>query len=210
MSRRLWLGLWVATLSSLTAGPARGDVIDRVLAVVNGHLITLSDVRASLRLGLIEPAGAAAEQTAVQRWIDRVLVLQEVERYAPPDPSVSETERALSRVRDRLGGVEAFSSAVARLGVTEDWVRHWVRDELRIRAYVDQRFAASIEPSDDEIENYLREHAAELAAREGGRTRTDARSLARERVADERRAAVVGEWLEDLRRRATITRPAPR
>ena len=70
------------------------DVIDRVLAVVGGQIITLSDVNAALRFGLV-PADVSTDpvDAALQRLIDRRLMLAEVERYAPPEPSPASLSR---------------------------------------------------------------------------------------------------------------------
>jgi peptidyl-prolyl cis-trans isomerase SurA len=208
---RIWrlsasvLACWIA------AAPAGGDIVDRVMAIVNGHLVTLSDLRASLVLHLIEPAADAdARDATVERWIDRVLILQEVERYAPPEPSASDVESRLAGVAAPFGGVAALEAAATRVGVTPAWVRQWVRDDLRIEAYVAQRFAASTEPTDEQIENYFREHPESVRDAAGGGTAAEARRRVRERLVTERRQAVVADWLGDLRRRATIVRPAGR
>jgi hypothetical protein len=69
-------------------GPAvRAEVIDRVLAVVDTQIITLSDVRAAVRFALV-PQDVAVDPIAavMQRLIDRRLMLAEVDRYAPPEP----------------------------------------------------------------------------------------------------------------------------
>ena len=82
-----------------------------------------------------------------------------------------------------------------------------MRDDLRIQAYTDQRFAGSFEPTAEELENYHRAHALELS-RDGRQLTTDeAHRLAREFVMTARRRTLVADWLEGLRRRATIVRP---
>jgi hypothetical protein len=187
----------------LGASDAGAQVIDRVLAVVDGRLVTLSDVRASMALGLIQAAevGAAAE-----RWVERLLILQEVDRFAPPEPPATEIDRRVSRV---LAAPDAAVQArLAALGVTEDWVRRWVRDDLRIESYIEQRFAGSLEPGPEEMENYFRQNPGELM-RDGQRLGdAEAQALARERLMTSRRRTLVADWLDGLKRRAAITRPA--
>ena len=74
-------------------GVARAEVIDRVLAVVGGQLITLTDVIAARDLRLVAPpTGADPTRDLLSKLIDRELVLAEVERYAPPEPT-AETQR---------------------------------------------------------------------------------------------------------------------
>lgn len=119
------------------------EVIDRIVAVAAGDLITLSDVRAARELGLVDP-GAATDPDAevLSRLIDRALMLDEVERYAPPDPRPEAVDAALDGVRQRFESSAGLERALARAGLDEGQLREMLRQDLRIRAYLDSRFAA--------------------------------------------------------------------
>ena len=191
----------------LCATPVDAQVIDRVLATVDGHLVTLSDARATTALGLTP---APVEGAALDRWIERLLMLQEVDRFAPPEPAASVVDERVAGVLAPLGAPDAVRATLARLGIDQQWVARWVRDDLRIQAYSEQRFAGSLEPTADELENYYREHAAEFV-RDGRELTTEqAQALARTHVMAIRRRALMADWLEGLRRRATIVRPGRR
>ena len=184
---------------------AGAQVFDRVLASIDGHLVTLSDVRATTTLGLT-PASA---DEALERWIERLLVLQEVDRFAPPEPAAAAVEARVAAILGPLGTPDAASATLTRLGIDQAWVQRWLRDDLRIQSYTEQRFAGSLEPTGDELENYYREHGAEFVRDGRELTSEEARALAREHVMTARRRALVTDWLDGLRRRATIVRPAP-
>ena len=140
---RLQIGITLL-LASLTGTLARAETIDRVLAVVAGQLITLTDVTAAIDLGLQSADGAADPVRAVlSRLIDRELVLAEVDRYAPPEPTTAAVDLAVERVRQRLSSSAAFDAALARSGIDEQHLRETLRQDLRIRAYLDQRFSAA-------------------------------------------------------------------
>lgn len=196
--RRVTLATLVGVLVGAVAG---AQVVDRVLAVVDGRLVTLSDVRVSTSLGLVQ---AASTEQAADLWIERLLVLQEVDRFAPPEPSAAAVDARLAQIRN---GSAATPAMLARLGIDEPWLRRWARDDLRIQGYIEQRFAGSLEPGPEEIENYLREHSAELIR--DGKPLDDAegQALARERLMTSRRRTLVADWLEGLKRRAAVTRP---
>lgn len=193
----------------LAASVAVGEVIDRVLAIVNSHLITLSDVRASIALGLVRPEGDEPTESALQQWIDRVLVLEEVERYAPPEPAQADVDAAVEAAIARAGGPERFRAALETYGFDEGWVRQWIRADLRTQSYIEQRFAGTVLPTEEDLENYYRQHPEEFVRDGREITGEEAQQLARERVIAERRAAVVRDWIEGLRRRASILRPTP-
>jgi hypothetical protein len=201
----VFLGLLLAAL------PLRAQVIDRVLAVVNGRMVTLSDVRTTGMLGLTPaPTDERGVAAALDRWIERLLVLQEVERFAPPEPSPTAVDARLSAALARLGSPSDAKARLAALEVDEAWVRQWVRDDLRIQSYTEQRFAGALEPTAEELENYYREHAAEFVRDSRELPPEEAQTLARQRVMAARRLALVADWLDGLRRRATIVRPASR
>ena len=139
--RRIGALAIVGTLCSVP--PARAEVIDRVLAVVSGSLITLSDVNAAYDLGLVKPRDAGDRvRDVLSQLIDRELQLAEVDRYAPPEPSAADVDREVQTVRSRFPSLEAFEAVLARSGIDLAHLRETMRETLRIRAYLDQRFSA--------------------------------------------------------------------
>src|SRR5471032_2258897 len=88
-------GLRIALLGMLATHVVRAETIDRVLAVAAGQLITLSDVTVATDLGLQSPDGSADPVRAVlSKLIDRELVLAEVDRYAPAEPTTEAVDRS--------------------------------------------------------------------------------------------------------------------
>jgi hypothetical protein len=208
-ARRVIVVLLVAFIcssGSLRAhGTAAGEIIDRILAVVEGQLITLSDVRAVTRLGLeTVPAGGDPTRLALDKLIDRQLVLIEVERYAPPDPDPAAIDARLTVMRAKFKDALEFETTLHQVGMTVDHLRRYVRDTLRIDSYLQQRFAAAIQPGDDEIAGYYRLHAAEFTRSGTLAPFEEVRNEVRARLVDERRSALARDWLAGLRRRANI------
>jgi hypothetical protein len=216
MSRGLGSRVLLAVLAALWVAPAEGgppgppdlpgpEVVDRVMAVVSGELILLSDVNAARELGLVRVEGAGDVEGAVlSALIDRVLILAEVDRYAPPEPPAASIDRDLQTVLARFSSRLVFDAALARAGWDEAHVRQMIRDNLRIREYEDRRFAIS-PPGDDDLERYYREHA-DAFTQDGRITPFDeARLQIAQVLADGRRAALVAEWAASLRNRASIT-----
>ena len=200
----LVVGALVALL--LVARTAAGgvEIIDRVLAVAAGQLIMLSDVAAARELGLVS-AGAAPDPTReiLSQLIDRALVLTEVERYAPPEPETADVDKALREVHERFASPEEFQSVLARVGVDERHLRESLRQNLRIRAYVDQRFTVAA-PTEEELGRFYRDHPDRFT-RVGVRVPfEDVRAEVAQEVDSERRSALVTDWMAGLRRRADI------
>lgn len=207
--RRLWhpqhlchrWHLWIVALC-LSGATLHAQVLDRILAVVDGAPIMQSDVTAAIRLGL-SPTARATDPVAatVDFLVERRLMLGEVERYAPPDPADADIDRHVDDIKRRSGG--QFSTLLAQLGLTEDQLRREVRDDLRIDAYLQQRFGA-VQPSEEEMLQYYREHPDAFTQNGVLRSFEDVRESVRVMVVAERRGAMIRDWLSGLRRRANI------
>ena len=125
-------------LMSMLAGQAP-ELVDRTLAIVAGRTVTLSDARTALALGLVD--GAAVDADVVQRLVDRELMLREVDRYDPPEPSAERVDERLAAVRAAAGGEDRLARVLRDGGFAERRLRAWIRDDLRVEAYLQQRFA---------------------------------------------------------------------
>jgi len=181
------------------------QLLDRVVARVNGYAITLSDVKAALALGLVDVPPEAAEPAVIERLVDRQLVLTEVARFAPPEPSPAAVAREVDAIEMRTGG--RLAVIMETTGLDEGRIRDIARDTLRIAAYLDQRFGPTVQLTEEEVLQYYRMHPDEFT-REGRLTPfAEADDLARERASAERRAATVAQWMRDLRARAEIVMP---
>ena len=192
-------GLFAMMLTS--AASAYAEIIDRILAVVNGALIMQSDVRLAVRLGLAPSTGNDAVAAPLDALIERRLVLEEVDRYAPPEPPPAEVDRRLAEIRTRAG--TAFDTILRDSGVSVDQVRRQLRDDLRIDGYLLQRFGA-VQPSDDEIQQYYRDHQAAFTRNGAVRPIDEVRDLARAELIANQRTGMIKDWVAGLRRRATI------
>ena len=138
---RILAFLHLCILAFLSPAPLHGEVIDRVLAVVGGSLITLSDVNAAHDLGLVKPRESSDPiRDVLSQLIDRELQLAEVDRYAPPEPSAADVDREVQTVQSRFPSPAAFEDVLARSGIDLAHLRETMRENLRIRGYLAQRF----------------------------------------------------------------------
>lgn len=195
--------LFVTLGIGLAIGMMRAEVIDRILAVVDGGIITQSDAAAAIRLGLVAgPADPLAG--VVDRLIERRLMLREVDRYAPPDPAEADVDRTVTEIRARAGTPAQFDAILVQTGLGVDQLRRHVRDDLRIESYLQQRFGA-VQPTEEEILQYYREHIAQFTQGAVVRPFDEAHDVVKAALVAERRAATIREWLADLRRRADVS-----
>jgi hypothetical protein len=179
------------------------QLLDRVVARVNGAAITLTDVNAAIGLGIID--AARGESAAIDQLIDRQLVLGEVMRFLPPEPPPAAVAVEAGSLSARAGA--RLTELMASTGVDDARIREIARENLRIQAYLNQRFGATVQLTEEEVAQYYRIHPEEFTRSGVLLPFAEAEPLARERASAERRATTVAQWMRDLRSRAEISRP---
>jgi hypothetical protein len=200
------LGRGVALCAAIACvawcSPLSGQrLLERVVARVNGYAITLTDVRAARALGVVEAAAGAA----TNQLIDRQLVLAEVARFAPPEPDAAAVAKETAVLIERAG--PGLASVMATTGIDQSAIQGLARDNLRIRVYLDQRFGATAQLTEDEITQYYRIHPEEFTTDGRLMPFAEAEPSVRQRVAAARRMATLARWVSDLRVRADISVP---
>jgi hypothetical protein len=205
MSPRLLRLLIVLTALSFAAGRTDAEVIDRILAVVDTQIITLSDARAALKFALV-PADVSVDPiaAALQRLIDRRLMLAEVDRYAPPEPSPASVDAALAAIERRFQDALAMEIALNQSALSREDLRTYLRDSLRIEAYLQERFSSVVQPSEDDIVRYYREHSGEFTEAGGLKPLNDVRDAAAAGAMRTQREALVRQWVDGLHRRGAV------
>lgn len=185
------------------------QLLDRVVARVNGEVITLTDVRAAVALGVVELQADAGETEAIESVVSRQLVLAEVARFAPPEPEAADVTRETATLIARVGS--RLAAVMQSTGIDQARIRDIARDNLRIQAYLDQRFGTTAQLSEEEVAQYYRIHPDEFTRDGTLMPFTQAEPLARERAGAERRASVLAQWTGDLRARGevAVTPPTP-
>jgi hypothetical protein len=176
-------------------------LVDRVVARVTGTVILLSDVRAAVMFGLVE--GAAESEDAVEQMVQRSLLVEEVNRFPPPEPSAEAVDAELARLRMRAG---VSLEEVERLtGLSPDNVKLLARDRLRVQTYIDQRFGLTVPLTDEQVLEYYRGHPEEFTVNGQLTPFERAQGLVRERASLAQRQRTISQWLRDLRARADVT-----
>jgi hypothetical protein len=191
----------VVSTASVSAQPL---LLDRVLARVDRQAITMSDARAAIGLGLVKgPPGDDPIATATEQLIERQLLLGEVARFAPPEPEASAVAGAKAALM-RSALAADLDELMRATGVDDERMTEIARDNLRIEAYLNQRFGVAVQASQDEAAEYYRSHPEQFQ-RDGKLIPFDeAEPIARQRASTERREGTILQWLRDLRGRADV------
>lgn len=194
-------------LSFSTVFSAQTETLDRILAVVAGHVIMQSDVRAFVDLELAElGTDDDSDDVILTYLIERRLVLDEVDRYVVANPPGATVDRLMAQVVARFTSEEAFQRALERVGFTTDDLRQVLQDDARREAYLDNRFGAVRVPTDVELRAYYDEHREKFVDAWRIETFAEVRSSVLEKFTAELRDSTVAEWVSSLVRRGQVIR----
>ena len=137
--------LLLTVLALALTGPQAQNLatvdLDRVVTTVHSTKIWKSDVRQARMLKLCDRS-AESDDAIVTELQNRVLMLAEVARGQASEPTADQLATRRREWEQALGAGDGLDSLMARAGMSSRDLHAWLRDDLRIRNYVDQRFGA--------------------------------------------------------------------
>lgn len=164
---KLWTKLALLFLL-LTAGSSgfAGEVLDRIVVVVNDEVILQSDVDAAVRYEALlndkplEQVTAADRHDALNRLIDQTLILQQMRQAEIPPPPAQELGTEVQKIRAQLvvgASDSSWAAALARYGLTEDEFAYRAGIQFQITRFLDLRFRPMVRVDRATIEEYYRD-----------------------------------------------------
>jgi hypothetical protein len=204
--RRLCAGVTLGVLVAAgSLGLQAAELVDRVLAVVSGTVITLSDARVALTFKVVDTTGAADPVAVALHWlIDRQLVLDEMSRYDTGTVEPSRVDASLAAIRGRYATDQAFARALETLGLDQASARRWLEDTLRTQEYLVRRFDTILLPTDEELQAYYTRNLGRFARNGVAPPLDEIRAEVAGALRREQQQEAVASWLTRLRRRADV------
>jgi hypothetical protein len=191
------------TAVAFAAPAAERQLLDEVVAVVEAHSITLSEVAAETRVRLVEAEGPSAANVPLDRrilaaslrkTIEERIVLSEMQRLKLFDLEPGEVEALRARLRGRFPSRSDYDAFARSIELTEEEIGAILGRELRVARYLDNRLKLAAQLRDSELDEAM--HGKKLSEAE--------RNQMREQLAQEKYQRLLRELLADLRRRATV------
>ncbi|MCM2314412.1 MAG: hypothetical protein NDJ92_04565 [Thermoanaerobaculia bacterium] len=213
MTRRFHSNLFALALLFAFFGPAgraRAEIIDRIAAVVEGQVLTTSEIERMASANLIPlKEGETAEayrRRVLGESIEFMLQRRDAERFGLKDVHPEDVDARIERLVPVGESREQFIARLAGIGMIEEDLRGLIRQRLQVEAYIDERFAPLIFVSLEEIEDYYQGTWSQQKRDEGRPVPPLAavREQLRELLRAERLAAEVRRWTDQLRLRANV------
>jgi hypothetical protein len=178
------VGLAAAALTALSITTARAEVIEHVIAVVDGRPVMLSEVQLSARLL------GVARDAALEAVIDERLMLEDAQRLT----RVGDEQTAFESLRARLG--EPHLSAD-----TEAELRRLARRQATILRYIEFRFEPQVRVGAARLRSA---YEAEYGGRDDRPSFDSVAAELRAKLERQQLDARIEAWVRDLRAAAEI------
>jgi hypothetical protein len=189
--------------------PASAVTVDRIAAIVDGQVLTVSEIAQMVEIRFY-PRAAQSEDDHRRNVLDGLIAqslrYRDVERFGAQDISPDVIEARLLEIQHRFPSEAEFLAAAARAELTVDEIRALVKRQLQVEAYIQERFAPLVFISNEDIEAYYRGPWSQQRRERGlaipslDSVRDEVRTAVRaSRVEEE-----IGKWTTQLRARANV------
>ena len=189
-----------------------GEVIDRIVANVNGHILLQSDWEEELSFEAFAKARPldaltpAERKAALDRLIDQELLREQVRpsESAPAElvaARVTEIRKALL-----LTSAEEWRAALQRYGLTQPAIEKRLGNDIQLMRLVEARLRPSIQVDSRAVESYYRERLLPELQRAGNKTVSlpEVFGHIRDLLTEQKVNQLLDSWLVSLRSESRI------
>ena len=195
-----------------------GEVIDRIVATVNGHIILQSDWTTALRYeGLLSARSlrdfTEEERRAVlDRLIDQELLGEQMKSALIRHASEEEAAAQVAQTRQLYPDAateDGWKAVLAKFGLTEKGLVTHVQEQLDLMRLVDAHLRPSVQIDFKTIEAYYRDQFVPQLKQSGAGEvpLQEVSAKIRELLTEERVSELMVSWLHSLRSESKLSMP---
>ena len=191
--------------------PARaGDVLDRIVATVNNHIILQSEWQDAVRYEAfvavrpLDQLQAGDRKAALDHLIDQALLREQMRSSGFPHASGEEVEKRIQEIRKQYPGAESeagWQAAIARYGLTEDELKKRIALQVDIMGLVDARLRPNVVIDSKSIESYYNQELLPQLRQSGAQQvpLAEVTPKIKELLTQQKMNQMLVAWLQDLR-----------
>lgn len=202
--------LGVLLLAAAGMAPARGEEMDRLIAAVNGNVITELDLELARNMRAVIFYGAKrlplSRSEEIGRMIERELMRQELASFSLTREDANKVDARLRSLREMHGGQAGLEAFLHTLGLQESELRAYVELESSILKFVSFRFRPFAAVTPEEVARYYEGPLTEQL-RTAKVTRPplgEVSSKIEEILREEKINAALDQWIGNIRRNSRI------
>jgi hypothetical protein len=191
--------------------PARaGDILDRIVATVNNHIILQSEWQDAVRYEAfvagraLDEVQAADRKAALDHLIDQELLREQMRTSGFPHASGDEVEKSIQEIRKRYTAANSdagWQAALARYALTEKELKKRVALHVDLMGLVDSRLRPNVVIDSKSIESYYNQELLPQLRQSGAGQvpLADVTPKIRELLTQQKMNQMLVAWLQDLR-----------
>ncbi len=196
----------------------KAELIDRILAVVNRQIITLSDLEQEQKFqaadeGKLPVIQASSEHQSqrqhelLQKMIEQNLIRQQIQQFPGIEVSQNEVEKQITVMVKKNGSSESWEQQLTQLQLTPQEVQEHVKWQLQVMKFFDYRFRQFVVVDETEIERYYHDQFLPELATKGIKHQpplAEVEEKIRALLTEEKLNLQIEDWLKTLKESAII------
>lgn len=205
-------------MGSLARPAAAGEMIDRIVAIVNGRIILQSDWNDALRYEGLLSARALSDFTeddrraVLDRLIDQELLGEQMKSALIKHASEEEAAAQVAQVRQLYPDAatdDGWKAVLAKFGVTEKAFAAHVQQEIDLMRLVDAHLRPTVQIDSKSIEAYYRDKFVPQLKQSGAGEvpLEEVSAKIREMLTEEKVSELMVSWLQSLRSESKVNVP---
>ena len=218
MSRVRTTAMTVMLVTLLAWLPARAEVVDRIVATVNGHIILQSDwdealcYEALLNGRTLDQFREDERRAVLDRLIDQELLGEQMKSALFQHASEAEAAARIADARKHYpqgATAEGWQAVVDRFRLTEKDVLAHVQQQIDLMRLVDAHLRPTVQIDNKTIEAYYREKFVPQLKQNGAGevALADVSGKIRELLTQEKVSELMVSWLQSLRSESKVSIP---
>jgi parvulin-like peptidyl-prolyl isomerase len=196
----------LAALLAISRFSAAQELADRIVAKVESDIILLSDVRELSRYQTFLDGKSQSDEDILNRLIDQWIVRNEATAARFPQPSESDVNRSIERLKRAFSSEEEYEARKKQTGLTDEEIREFLRAQLYLSNYLDSRFRPVIQIDEKEVEDFYKTRVVPRAESRGQTPPPleNARDFIQEALVQRAINEHADRWLKESRGRVRI------
>jgi hypothetical protein len=207
----------LALLTLVLVGATRaltGEVIDRVVATINGHAILLSDWEEAIAYEAFLNGKALAEiseeerKQTLERIIDQELLLQQLKDGMRFEAEEQTLQQRITEIRKQHAAANdaAWTRALSSYGLSEQTLRERLMQHMLLIRFIDVRLRPGVRIDRVSVEKYYRETLLPRLRQQGAREPAlhEVSPKIEQVLEQERVNELLDAWLHNLREESEV------
>jgi SurA N-terminal domain len=216
MPKRFLIFVWtLALILSVSALARAGEVLDRIVATVNSHVVLQSDWEDAIRYEAFiagrqpDELSGSDRKAALDRLIDQELLREQMHAsdfQRATDEEVSQRVQDVRKQYPDAASEEGWQSRLARYGLTETELKERVALQLDLLRLVDARLRPNINIDGKSIESYYNQELLPQLRQAGAKdvALADVSGKIKELLTQQKVNQLLVAWLQNLRSGSAI------